>query len=114
MSLSLYFISERCPTCGRYDEGPEGINITHNLIGMAEEAGIYGMVWRPKENGIVHLRQLIDPLVSAIAQMEEDPDRFKKYDDPNDWGTYEQFLPWLKKLLRICENNPNAEIEACR
>jgi hypothetical protein len=27
-------------------------NITHNLNRMADEAGIYGVIWRPEENGI--------------------------------------------------------------
>ncbi len=37
-------------------------NITHNLTDMAEEAGIYGVVWRPEENGIEHARDLVGPL----------------------------------------------------
>ena len=43
-------------------------NITHNLTDMANAAGIYGVVWRPEENGIDCAEQLIAPLTEAIKK----------------------------------------------
>jgi hypothetical protein len=89
-------------------------NITHNLTNMAEVAGIYKAVWRPEEEGIKTARQLIPILETGIESMLADPDKYKKYDAPNGWGTYHQFIPWLKELLAACKANPDATIEVSR
>lgn len=89
-------------------------NITHNLNRMAEAAGIYRAVWRPEENGIQAAQQLIAPLRAGITLLESDPERFKQYDASNGWGLYEHFVPWLKRYLRACEENPTATIRVSR
>ncbi len=89
-------------------------NITHNLVPMAKEAGIYDILWRPEENYIWYAEQLIDPLTRAIANMEKYPKRFKAFDSGNEWGTYHDFLPWLRDLLEACKNHPEAKVEASR
>lgn len=89
-------------------------NITHNLGTMADHAGIYKCLWRPDENGITHVHQIIEPLKSAIADMEANPEKYKPLSASNGWGTYEQFLPWLRELLAACEEHPNAEIRVSR
>lgn len=89
-------------------------NITHNLNNMAKEAGIYECVWRPEEVGIEYAGQLIEPLKKGIELMESDPDRFKVFSASNGWGTYDQFLPWLKKYLRACEENTDAIVSVSR
>jgi len=89
-------------------------NITHRLNRMAEEAGFYEAVWRPEENGIENAEQLIPILEAGIDRMLADPERYKKHDAPNGWGTYEQFIPWLRKLLSACKENPDATVRASR
>jgi len=89
-------------------------NITHNLNRMAEAAGIYYHLWRPEEIGITKAAQLIDPLKCGIACMEADPEQFRKLEPDNKWGTYEDFLPWIKRYLEACETNPDAEISVSR
>lgn len=89
-------------------------NITHNLNKMAEEAGIYKHLWRPESIGITKAKQLIEPLKTGIALMKSDPERFKKFDTENGWGTYEHFIPWIEKYLIACEQYPDAEIEVNR
>jgi hypothetical protein len=113
MSLDVYLEPNKCPHCGRSDEG-FSINITHNLNKMADEAGIYGIVWRPEENGITTARQLIEPLRKAIADMKADPARFDKYNASNGWGTYKHFLPWLEEYLAACERMPDAAVSVSR
>ncbi len=85
-------------------------NITHNLGSMAEEAGIYEVLWHPERSGIKTAGQLIEPLRTAIAEMQRAPDHFKQFDSPNGWGIYDDFLPCLLKLLAACADNPDAEI----
>lgn len=89
-------------------------NITHNLARMAEEAGIYKHLWRPKEIGITRAVELIEPLRFGLSKMKADPERFKKFDAENGWGTYEQFLPWIEEYVKACEASPDADISVSR
>lgn len=107
MSLDVYLT--KVQPCTVFDQ-----NITHNLGGMAREAGIYEHCWRPEEIGIKVAAQLIGPLQAAIAAMEADPARFEKHNAPNGWGLYEHFVPWLKKYLAACEEFPDAEVHVSR
>ena len=113
MSLDITLRDNCCESCGRSDEAFSA-NITHNLGTMARETVLYGVLWRPEQNGIVFAKDLIKPLEDGIRKMENDPERFKKYDATNNWGTYEQFLPWLRVLLAACEDNPDAKVDASR
>lgn len=89
-------------------------NITHNLGKMAKAAGIYQHLWRPEELEITHAVQLVLPLKSAIKKMRADPKRFKKFDSPNGWGTYNDFVPWLERLYEACKKDPDAELSIWR
>jgi len=87
-------------------------NITHNLNEMADRLGIYKLLWRPSEINIKKAHQLITPLIEAIEIMESYPSVYKKYDDTNGWGTYDDFLPWLKNLLNACLKHPQAKVNS--
>ncbi len=89
-------------------------NITHNLGMMAAEAGIYKHLWRPEEIGITKAGQLIEPLGAALALLKSDPERFKKFNPENGWGSYEMFVPWVEDYLAACKANPEASIEVSR
>lgn len=108
-----------CSECGTEREAKRcdfyyTSNITHNVIRMASEAGIYGLVWRPEEHEITTARQLIEPLRTAIKLMVADKPRFEQYDARNGWGTYKQFLPWLREYLYACETYPDATVRVSR
>ena len=111
MSLDIDLI-QTCPTCG-HAEG-YWANITHNLNEMADEAGLYGCVWRPEENGITHAHQLIEPLTKGIADMKARPEHYTKFNAKNGWGMYKHFVPWLEELLTECKRIPNATISVSR
>jgi len=89
-------------------------NITHNLNKMAIEAKIYGVVWRPDENGIETAGEIIKPLKKGIAAMKKNPDKFIKLNPSNGWGSYIDFIPWLEKYLTACIENPKAKILVSR
>ena len=89
-------------------------NVTHNLRKMAVEAGIYKLLWRPEEIEIHVAGELILPLRAALSLMKSDGARFREYDDPKGWGTYDQFVPWLEQLLDACERFPGAHIRVSR
>lgn len=89
-------------------------NITHNLGNMADAAGIYECVWSPEEIGITKAGELIEPLTAGIELLRSDETRFKKFDSPNGWGLYENFVPWLERYLAACIKFPSAEISVSR
>ena len=110
IDVTLY---NHCPQCGKYEEFYSD-NITDNLIWMASEVGIYRAVWRPDKNGIEKAEQLIEPLSKGIADMENDPERFRALNPTNGFGSYEMFLPWLRRYLKACQENPSALVRVSR
>ena len=113
MSLDVHLYPNKCEHCGRCGEG-YWANITHNLGGMAEAAGIYYHLWRPEEIGITKAKQLIEPLTKGLEKMKADPDHFKQFDASNGWGTYADFVPWIQQYLDACIEYPDAEISVSR
>lgn len=89
-------------------------NITHNLSGMADEAGIYQHLWRPEELEITKAKQLIEPLIDALCVMVRDPDRFKAHNPPNGWGTYDGLVRFVLAYLAACREYPDATIHVSR
>ena len=85
-------------------------NITHNLGAMAKEAGIYDHLWHPNEIGITEAWQLIEPLSEGLDLMQRDPKRFEAFNAKNGWGSYKHFVPWIKKYLDACRENPDAKV----
>jgi hypothetical protein len=88
---------------------------THNCNLMAEAAGLYTYVWRPDECEDVWVAgDLIEPLRHGIRLMEDEPDRFIALNPSNGYGSYDTFLPWLRRYLEACIENPKATIYASR
>ena len=86
------------------------IYITHNLTDMASEAWVYEVLWRPGEKD--KLKNIKGTVDRAINEMREDPERFKKHNPPNGFGTYESFLNALIAIHSLCTLYPNAYIES--
>lgn len=89
-------------------------NITHNLTGMADAAGIYMPIWRPDEVGIRRASQLIDALAAGLLALENDPDHFSQFNAPNSWGMYKHFVPFVEQYLEACRANPDATVSVYR
>ncbi len=89
-------------------------NITHNLNGMAAEAGIYEPLWRPDEIGITKAAQLIEPLRAGLSLLRATPERFKAFNPSNGWGDYYGLVEFVSSYLRACEEYPDAEVSVSR
>jgi len=89
-------------------------NITHNLTGMADAAGIYKALWRPDENGITKAHQLVEPLSAGLEKLRADPDRFSTFNPANGWGRYEGLVAFVEKYLNACRENPDADVTVSR
>lgn len=89
-------------------------NITHNLAGMADEAGIYKHIWRPDELNITQAKDLIDPLEKGLIDLVLRPSHYTEFNAANGWGKYEDFVPWVAKYLEACKKSPGAFIDISR
>jgi hypothetical protein len=89
-------------------------NITHNLAPMSGEAGLYTCLWRPDEVGITKASELIEPLQKGLELLKSDPDRFKKFNPENGWGTYEVLISFVSVYLQACQSHPEAKVSVSR
>ena len=121
MSLDVYLRDTKphhCYECGaetKYDE-LYSANITHNLCGMAEAAGIYKHLWRPDEvePPITTAGQLIEPLKDGLAKLKANPAEFEKHNAANGWGLYKHFVPFVENYLEACVQHPEALVKVSR
>ena len=91
-----------------------GANITHNLVPMAEEAGLYEPLWHPEKLNISQAKQLIGPLEAGLALLLAEPERFERFAPVNLWGSYGGLVAFVSEYLDACKENPDATIEVSR
>lgn len=84
--------------------------ITHNLIRIAEDVGIYMHLWHPEEIGVTKARQLVEPLQSALALLRAEPARFERHNAPERSGPLTHFGRVVENYLRACQQNPDADV----
>jgi hypothetical protein len=89
-------------------------NITHNLNKMAEAAGIYGMLWRPEENGYKKAGEMLELLERGLADLKAQPDHYKQFNSDNGWGTYNGFINFVEGVVAVCKEHPDADVFAYR
>jgi hypothetical protein len=89
-------------------------NITHNLNVMAKEAGAYEVLWRPEELGMTKAGELVPMLRAALERLVADPERYRKYNPENGWGSYDGLVKFIYEYLCACETHPDADIEVSR
>lgn len=88
------------------------LNVTHNLNNMAKAVGLYEVLWRPEELAISTASQMIAPLEKGIDELVANPDKYNKFNPPNGYGSYEDFIGFCKSVLHNCREYPDAVIEA--
>lgn len=91
-------------------------NITHNLVPMAREAGLYTVMWHPEELSAypIKARDLIAPLNTGLELLRMAPEHFEQFNATNGWGMYKHFVPFVEKYLQACLENPDAMVEVSR
>jgi len=104
MSLDFSLVEERC--VGVFDS-----NITHNLIEMAVQTGVYYPLWHPEIIGAHKAKDIIPFLEAGLRILTSDPVGFDKYSAENGWGTFDDFFNWLADVLQACKEHPDADID---
>lgn len=89
-------------------------NITHNLIEMADKAGIYKYLWEPETLGIVKAFRLIDALQNGLTFLRNNSTFCKQFNPSNGWGSYEVFVDFVQNYLDACIQYPDANVFVSR
>ena len=89
-------------------------NVTHNMNNLAKAVGLYQVLWSPEEVGIKTASQMIEPLEKGIKELTANPDKYKEYNPPNGWGSYDIFVSFCRSVLSTCKDNPDAIIEVSK
>jgi hypothetical protein len=84
-------------------------NITGNLGKMADEAGIYECLWNPAPNS--RASELVATLEVGLIRLKLNPEYFKQFNPPNEWGSYESLVKFVEEYLRACKRYPNALVK---
>jgi len=90
------------------------LNVTHNLTPMARAAGIYEVCWRPEELGLEKASELIELLEGGLAWLGANREAASAFDSPNGWGTYDNFVRFVKEYLEACRKFPVAVVSVWR
>ena len=125
MSLDVYLegpeeqVACRCPDCEHEHTRPSrpcffSANITHNLTGMADAAGLYRALWRPAELGVTTAGQLAPLIADGLTTLKADPTRFTTMNPPNGWGTHEGLVRFAEEYLAACREYPTALVRVWR
>lgn len=104
MSLDVYL----------YDENGEELfwmNTTHNHGPIAREAGVYEAIWEP---GACKASDISERIWIGIMLMAAEPERFKRLDAANGWGSWAHFLPWVCEYCSALRQYPNATVAVSR
>ena len=95
-------------------------NITHNLGEMAsaiqlkKDLTLYDVLWRPDEHGFTHARDIVDYLYFGWKELTRYPEKYKKYNPENGWGSYEGLVNFVRVYHRNCMENLDAEVQVSR
>lgn len=90
------------------------LNVTHNLVPMAELAGLYEVMWRPELVGATKGYHAIPHLIAGIAKLRKYPKAFRALNPENGWGKYEDLLAAAERMLAACERHPDGRLEVSR
>jgi hypothetical protein len=96
-------------------------NITHNLGKMAEAVELsngmtlYQVLWRPDEQeGLKFARDISELLDEGWNILLSDPEKFKKLNPENGWGSYDGLCNFVYKYRNACWDTPDAELRISR
>lgn len=85
-------------------------SVTHGLAKMAEAVGLYELLWHPERSGIVHARDLIDPLTDGLARLRRDRSRLDPFTPPPRRGNRFVLIDFMESYLVACQDYPQAEV----
>ena len=94
------------------DVGLIDANITYNVGDMIRAST--GLEWKnDADNGLV--KDIIPCIMKGLEELEKYPEKYKKYEAPNGWGTVDGckrfFVQCLKEWMNFCEGYDTRELK---
>lgn len=98
------------------DEWLFSANITHNLNFMAAQVhkDFYTAIWRPENLGLTRAGEVADVIIQHIQNFAYNRYKYKQFDAPNGWGTYDDLMDFVCNYLTACLKNPEAIVSVDR
>jgi len=113
MSLDVYLMVTK--PCSVYSA-----NITHNVNTMAmvvelsNDLTLYDVMWRPDEHEMVYAKDIVDYLYAGWKDLVSNPEKYKKFNPSNGWGSYDGLVNFVKNYHDACMENLDAELRISR
>lgn len=82
-------------------------NYTHNVVPMWKKSGVYDALYNSEGK---KAKDIISILRDGIEEMESKPEEYKSLNPKNQWGSYDTALPWIREVLKNCEEYPEADV----
>lgn len=121
MSLDLSIHTSACPNacehCRLADDRVFEWGYTYNISGMIRDAariaGVYseGHMLEGIEGRAGNYVEKLDKIITALKST---PDKYRAMNPSNGWGSYEELIPHLEKLLGALREWPDATVKAWR
>ena len=95
-------------------------NVTHNLGEMArqvdvgDDLNLYQVLWRPDEHELTLAHEIADYLHVGWMTLTAEPEKYKAFNPPNGWGSYEGLVEFVANYRDACYENPFAELAVSR
>ena len=85
---------------------------------MADACGLYTVLWhasnvidgkpvQPKAEDI------IAEIEKGLEELKSDPEKYKKFNPENSWGSYESLVRFTEGVLEACKKHPKALVWCC-
>lgn len=82
-------------------------NQTHNITPMWKLAGVYDALYMSSGK---QAKDVIDDVRRGFNNMSENPEKYKKLNPSNGWGSYDSALTFLECFKSACDKYPFGEI----
>jgi hypothetical protein len=111
MSLDLYLECHHCKTT------LEDWNYTYNVSPMWFEA--MKSLNPDHEGKMIEIEELTGAKAVLVVEkglkaLKADPEKYRALDPENGWGSYDEFVEHIPKLIEACEKHPDAVWRAWR
>lgn len=92
-------------------------NITHNLNNMADEVGLYEVLWHPNrlfpEGHVIKAHDILPIMIKGFTELLLQKGRLVPLEVENKgWGTYDGLVSFVYNYIRACQEHPNATVVA--
>lgn len=89
------------------------LNSQEDKVELGNQTYNHGRIWG-ESMGVDHFRkfknekakELILPLKLGLARIDCDPEYYAKFEPANGWGSVEQAVEYMRKVLQACIEHP--------